>query len=181
MCRPAAKYWRTVALGLAVGLWAVSVVLWGRSYRVWENVVWVPHEYDYSLRACDGSIGVMFYQRFEKGYHDGPHWRDIRDYGADGSLFPVVEESRQRFGPFGWGKSHAGSVAESKMVFVAFPFWLVCGGTTALVLIAARAWWRRPDRLAGRCARCGYDLRMTPNRCPECGTPVPAATSVRGG
>ena len=39
-----------------------------------------------------------------------------------------------------------------------------------LVTIALRKWRRRRARSAGRCLACGYDLRASNERCPECGT-----------
>ena len=61
---------------------------------------------------------------------------------------------------------------------VRIPYWLLA--TAAGVLPALWVWRRSRDgrlRLLGLCPACGYDLRATPGRCPECGA-VPAKNYI---
>jgi hypothetical protein len=70
------------------------------------------------------------------------------------------------------GPGHRGVIVEWDA-----PYWfllLLCSLPAALLLIAAS----RRRRRSGLCPTCGYDLRATPGRCPECGT-TPEAEATR--
>jgi hypothetical protein len=92
-----------------------------------------------------------------------------------------------------YGEFDGGAVSFEKLEFAGFrhfsypagtgtvidmtnvPYWFAGIPTAAPPLLWLRAWFKR-RRLgrarSGLCAACGYDLRATPDRCPECGTAV---------
>ena len=73
------------------------------------------------------------------------------------------------------GDTSQGAPADGRRSRVlALPMWAAVPLLAGVpLLLAARAHVRHARRLrraaAGQCARCGYDLRASPARCPECG------------
>jgi hypothetical protein len=61
------------------------------------------------------------------------------------------------------------------------PHWALTVAFAALPARGLLSFRRRLQRRrAGLCRACGYDLRATPDRCPECGTVPEAAKGVAG-
>jgi hypothetical protein len=60
------------------------------------------------------------------------------------------------------------------------PCWLplACVGVLGILLLW-RMYARAQVSREGHCRNCGYDLRMTPQRCPECGMAPPESSGTR--
>ena len=68
--------------------------------------------------------------------------------------------------------------------FVIVPWWVVMAAASVVPGMQSAVWLRRQRTRRRRdrnlCMRCGYDLRATPERCPECGTLVTPADAIVG-
>jgi hypothetical protein len=89
--------------------------------------------------------------------------------------------SEMHFARLGYRFSFSYSSASSWAVYATIPLWgVVVLFQLAPTVYLARAWRSRRLRAKGRCVVCGYDLRASPDRCPECGAPRPGVPSVPG-
>jgi len=127
---------------------------------------------DWSAETTSGysSIGATPHSTWVHSRHDGDHAHLTR-VGGDAPAWLVrlgLNWAIRSSPPGGAGRN-----AQSSFwwVQVRYPFLLVLAIAADSVL--ATALWRiirrQRRRLGGLCLTCGYDLRATPDRCPECG------------
>jgi len=106
---------------------------------------------------------------------DGPDlfsWQEIYNPTSPFQMtYSVKGFGKNDLGVFFWHITY--STFSMRGFVAAVPIWMI-GGASALVLVAweMRHFLRRRliREIRAICANCGYDLRATPARCPECGT-----------
>lgn len=81
-------------------------------------------------------------------------------------------ETGYEFTTCNWSYPNGTQIVQ-RLICLALPFWLI----VPLLMIPGLLGWRwtraRRSRMrANRCISCGYDLRGSPGRCPECGRTV---------
>jgi hypothetical protein len=135
----------TITAAVSLVACAGVVALWVRSYVAGDYV----------------RLGSTYYVSFARGDCRVVHrpWDFVPPYPFVGDI--VVSMPLDRVGEYRMG---------SGAIYV--PLWVVFAA-----LLAAGIWARRkahqPPR-PGLCVSCGYDLRATPEKCPECGTVIAA-------
>ena len=96
----------------------------------------------------------------------------FHDFSTDNAPYDLgLDLEKTRMG-FGW-TSELGPVNSGYVLSV--PCWFLIG---CLLMLCARGRIGRRDKSSdGLCETCGYDLRATPDRCPECGA-VPTKKEI---
>ena len=166
------------AAPLSMLLCAATAILWIRSQWHLDDVNLHPAAQEsWLLRSAEGRL---YLQRARAAT---PMVRNRRMQYTTGEL------AQLRYGtlPFNWrlaGFAYGQQTMLGGGVTFNFQYCLLPHAVPFVLFAIVPAWWlrgalrRRRARLrraAGRCGRCGYDLRASPARCPECGADAEVA------
>jgi hypothetical protein len=169
-------------------LLGVAAAMWWRSYSRQDVVYYYTKRG--TIRAVGYEMGRLFYwraDRLPKGpmweFESGPAARYTGDrwQGADWSYLAWGQDPKE------WHvRAYAGVLivgdpmpsSGDNFSQIAFPFFYLAMLLTALPLawcLSYRSRRRRARTASGFCMRCGYDLRASAERCPECGEAISEA------
>lgn len=169
-----------VATFISLALCVATVVLWFRCEGMGSDEFELHWFRGFAIHSLDGA---MFFSTFPDRRTRKTTWlplvqvgRDYRESAGAWSLMVVYEYGRHAAG-FGYGSADLKEPdAFRPSVRVLMVRHAYVGLLFAILPVFRGARWiQRYRRVrAGRCLSCGYDLRATPDRCPECGAATPA-------
>jgi hypothetical protein len=137
----------------------------------------VPDQAHWRQLSIELKRGVLFVERGIYAYGSSPdprfHWSSI---SYDWEVFqcsPARPDVSIEAGGFSYQTWYRYPSWRNTAVCV--PLWSIASASAVMPALGLFATIRRRRRFGeGCCAACGYDLRATPDRCPECGLiPVP--------
>jgi hypothetical protein len=160
-----------MSLLLCVG----AVMFWIRCRGVVERVERATAQTHRTIGVCGGELLVSIEWAQEASpLPPGPdvqwNWRTIHKLNFPDFAEAFFPGDHPTVAGFFFG--HSVSSAEHwTLVLLPMPFVVGLFAILPVVRIAFEIRRRRRARRqdAGRCVICGYDLRATPNQCPECG------------
>ncbi len=174
------RRWRLYSLAaLSLFLAMATVVCWVLSYAISTQVGChrlidpfhhPPEKQEAEFYDLDSTQGVLgFGYTDEKGEMiPVSGWKfDISHDATGGGYYDPARTVLTRLGFHAWSQSWNGGRFDTRVVAVHYWFLLVLFVIVFGVVVKKI---RSLDPIAGFCADCGYDLRATPGRCPECGT-----------
>ena len=174
----------TFASILTLILCAATVALWVRSYFVLDILArehtWLVakhsewHASGFSFESVRGRLEA----RHDNAYWEYSYLKADQVYGPVWVWSAVDPAGAAPRGGSKWRRiglfyEHSQDL-QSNSRTVGTPHWFLASLALLLPLWHVHGLFRAPiANKRGRCPRCGYDLRATPDRCPECGMPVP--------
>jgi hypothetical protein len=178
--RRAARIFFHAAAGVSGVLFLVAVELWAGSYVSDRTLSKFAGRYGWRVSLPRGAAVVVVSAppgRYvpprrpvaRLKWDEGPP-RDVGDH-----LDALFAHEDPRVAGFYFGTQQIPLVTGTVVIFpLPFAVALVAILPLADVMMIRRRRRRRYRAAEGLCARCGYDLRATPDKCPECGnTPDP--------
>ena len=161
-----------VLTALSLLLCVPVVALWVPSHQSSRAVYWVwdassGRRWSVSLMESRGVLSAGVGRWGASGQSHRNH------YEQPGLHYDI--DLPWRFGIVFGARHHVSPVGGAVYDSVVVPVWLVASLGIAPGAFRAVRWAQRRrllTRRTGHCRRCGYDLRATPGRCPECGAGV---------
>lgn len=143
----------SISSAVSLSLCVVACVLWAISYRIaaFERVDLNRSEAVFGVD--EGRLRLEYITPSWREPGERPRAMEMSFWKAEPTAAPAVSYSDD----LGAG---------SRYRMLSFPLWLVGVALSAAPFLHLMARNRTPGFV---CPSCGYDLRATPDRCPECG------------